>query len=469
MIHTQWVPSQGPIAHIDMAMKSILYNGIVVNEGKCFEGYVVIADAFIHEVGEGRPSPALFEQCAARYDVAGAFIMPGVIDGHVHFRQPGLTHKADIASESRAAVAGGVTSAMDMPNCKPVTTTVSRLEEKFAMAAQSSMVNFSAYIGATNDNLEEIRRVDFSRVCGIKVFMGSSTGGMLLGDGEALRRVFSDFGTIVAVHSEDEAIINANRSKFLSSMGNPDDLPLGYHSRIRSHEACVESTRRAVNLAQECGTRLHILHISTAAELAMLDSNSISEKRITAEACVAHLLFTEADGARLGARIKCNPAVKTPADRAALRKALRTGLIDVVSTDHAPHLLAEKQGGCLKAASGMPMVQFSLVTMLELAHQGVCSPELVVEKMCHAPAMLYRIKGRGFLRKGYQADIAVVQRLSEPHIISDADVRSRCAWTPLAGFATHYQVAMTWVNGKLAYHQGRLHEEVRGERLCFEV
>ncbi|MBS7373877.1 MAG: amidohydrolase family protein, partial [Muribaculaceae bacterium] len=369
-------------------MKTILYNGIVVNDGKRFAGYVVIADALIEEVGVGVASSSLLQQCAVRYDVEGAFILPGVIDGHVHFREPGLTHKADIAGESRAAAAGGVTSVMDMPNCKPATTTIRDLEAKFAIAQQSSMVNFSAYIGATNDNLEEIRRVDFSRVCGIKVFMGSSTGGMLLGDGEALRRVFSEFGTIVAVHSEDEAIINANKSRFLSEMGNPDDLPLGYHSRIRSHEACLTSTRKAVDLARHYGTRLHILHISTAGELALLDSCSLSQKHITAEACVAHLLFTEADGARLGARIKCNPAVKTPADRLALREALRTGLIDVVSTDHAPHLLSEKQGGCLKAASGMPMVQFSLVAMLELAHQGVCSTELVVEKMCHAPALL---------------------------------------------------------------------------------
>ena len=452
-----------------MRMKTILYNGIVVNDGKRFAGYVVIADALIEEVGVGVASSSLLQQCAVRYDVEGAFILPGVIDGHVHFREPGLTHKAAIAGESRAAAAWGVTSVTEIPNCKPATTTICDFEAKFAIAQQSSMVNFSAYIGATNDNLEEIRRVDFSRVCGIKVFMGSSTGGMLLGDGEALRRVFSEFGTIVAVHSEDEAIINANKSRFLSEMGNPDDLPLGYHSRIRSHEACLTSTRKAVDLARHYGTRLHILHISTAGELALLDSSPLSQKHITAEACVAHLLFTEADGARLGARIKCNPAVKTPADRLALREALRTGLIDVVSTDHAPHLLSEKQGGCLKAASGMPMVQFSLVAMLELAHQGVCSTELVVEKMCHAPALLYRIKGRGFLRKGYQADIAVVKHLSEPHIISDADVRSRCAWTPLTGFATHYQVAMTWVNGKLAYHQGELHEEVRGERLCFDV
>lgn len=452
-----------------MGMKTILYNGEIINEGKRFAGYVVMCDALIEEVGEGTPSGSLLQQCTQRHDVEGALIIPGAIDGHVHFREPGLTHKADIASESRAAAAGGVTSVMDMPNCKPATITIQDLEDKFAIAEQSSMVNFSAYIGATNENFDEIRRVDYSRVCGVKAFLGSSTGGMLLSDAEATRRVFAETGTIIAIHSEDEAIINANKSRFLSETGNSEDLPLGYHSRIRSHEACLASTRKAVELARRYGTRLHILHISTAGELALLDSSPLSQKRITAEACVAHLLFTEADGARLGARIKCNPAVKTPADRQALREALRTGLIDVVSTDHAPHLLAEKQGGCLKAASGMPMVQFSLVAMLELAHQGVCSPELVVEKMCHAPAMLYRIKGRGFLRKGYQADIAVVQRLSEPHIISDADVRSRCAWTPLAGFATHYQVAMTWVNGKLAYHQGVLHEGVRGERLCFNI
>lgn len=448
------------------AMKKIVYNGIVVNEGRHFQGYVVIVDTLIQEVGEGAPSQQLLEECCEKYDVDGALILPGAIDDHVHFREPGMTHKADIASESRAAAAGGVTSVMDMPNCKPATVTISDLEAKFAKAAEVSVVNFSAYIGATNTNIDEIRKVDFSKVCGIKAFLGSSTGGMLLSDNEAKRRIFSDFGTIVAIHSEDEDIINANRRNLLAQMGG-DDLPLGYHSRVRSAEACYESTHRAVELARECGTRLHVLHITTAKELALFDSAPLAEKRITAEACVAHLLFTETDGAQLGARIKCNPSVKTPADREALRKALATGVIDVVATDHAPHLLSEKEGGCLKAASGMPMVQFSLVAMLELAHQGVVSPELVVEKMCHAPAQLYRVKQRGYLRPGYKADIAVVKSVPEGHAITDADVISRCGWTPLRGFTVHHQVSMTMINGEIAYADGKVRDEVRGERLAF--
>lgn len=446
--------------------KKIVYNGIVLNEGSRRRGYVAIDGTLISEVGEGEPSAQLLDACDEKYDVEGAFILPGAIDDHVHFREPGMTHKADIASESRAAAAGGVTSVMDMPNCKPPTVTITDLEAKFAKAATASVVNFSAYIGATNTNTEEIKQVDFSRVCGIKAFLGSSTGGMLLSDADALRRVFSEFGTIIAIHSEDEDIINANRAALLQQLGG-DDLPLGYHSRVRSAEACYQSTRRAVELARECGTRLHVLHISTAKELTLFDSVPLDEKKITAEACVAHLLFTDADGARLGARIKCNPSVKTAADRAALRNGLQSGIIDVIATDHAPHLLAEKEGGCLKAASGMPMVQFSLVAMLELAHQGVFTPELVVEKMCHAPARLFHIQQRGFLREGYKADLAVVKPVPEGRVITDADVVSRCGWTPLNGFTVHHEVAMTFVNGTIAYAHGKLTGSKSAERLTF--
>lgn len=447
-------------------MYKIVYNGTVVNENRRFHGYVVINGTLIEEVGEGNPAAQLLGACEEKYDVEGAFIFPGAIDDHVHFREPGMTHKADIASESRAAAAGGVTSVMDMPNCKPATVTIADLEAKFAKADETSVVNFSAYIGATNNNIEELKKVDFSKVCGIKAFLGSSTGGMLLSDSSALRRVFSEFGTIIAIHSEDEDIINANRSALLKQMGG-DDLPLGYHSRVRSAEACYQSTRRAVELARECGTRLHVLHISTGKELALFDSAPLAEKKITAEACVAHLLFTEADGAKLGARIKCNPSVKTAADRAALRKGLLDGTIDVIATDHAPHLLAEKKGGCLKAASGMPMVQFSLVAMLELAHQGVLTPELVVEKMCHAPARLFHISRRGYLRKGYKADLAVVKPLAEGHVITDADVVSRCGWTPLNGFTAHHAVAMTFVNGSVVYSDGKVRDTKFAERLIF--
>lgn len=447
-------------------MKKIVYNGTVINEGRRYLGYVVINDSLIAEVGEGRPSNCLLDECDEKFDVQEALILPGAIDAHVHFRDPGMTHKADIASESRAAAAGGVTSVMDMPNCKPATVTIADLEAKYAKAAENSVVNYSAYIGATDTNFDELKKVDFSKVCGIKAFLGTSTGGMLLSDADAKRRVFSEFGTIIAVHSEDESIINANREALLKKMGG-DDLPLGYHSKVRSAEACYESTRRAVDLARECGTRLHVLHISTAKELALFDSAPLAVKKVTAEACVAHLLFTEADGARLGARIKCNPSVKTPADRASLRRALREGVIDVISTDHAPHLLAEKEGGCLKAASGMPMVQFSLVAMLELAHQGIFTPEMVVGKMCHAPALLYRVDKRGYLRPGYKADIAVVKEVPEGLTITDADVVSKCGWTPLNGSTVHHRVVMTMVNGEVAYAHGKMNDSVRGERLTF--
>lgn len=450
-------------------MKKIIYNGLVVNERHRFHGYVLITDSLITAVSEGSPSETLLAECEEKYDVQGAIIMPGAIDDHVHFREPGMTHKADIASESRAAAAGGVTSVMDMPNCKPPTVSVDALEAKFASAAANSVVNFSAYIGATNTNVDEIKRVDFTKVCGIKAFLGSSTGGMLLSDAEALRRVLSEFGTIIAVHSEDEDIINANRTALLKETGCTDDLPLGYHSKVRSAEACYQSTRRIVDLARECGARLHVLHVSTARELALFDSGPLADKRITAEACVAHLLFTEADGARLGARIKCNPSVKTAADRSALRAALRSGVLDVVATDHAPHLLKEKEGGCLKAASGMPMVQFSLVAMLELVHQGVFTTELVVEKMCHAPAQLYGVAHRGFLRPGYKADIAVVREVPEGHVITDADVISRCGWTPLCGTTVHHEVVMTMVNGAVAFDHGKVFDAVRGERLIFKT
>ena len=450
-------------------MRKIIYNGNIVNEGLRFHGYVVVQGEQIESVAEGNPSAELLASCEERYDVDEALVMPGAIDDHVHFREPGMTHKADIASESRAAVAGGVTSFMDMPNCKPATVTLEALDAKFAKAAEVSVANYSFYIGATNDNLAELKKVDFSQVCGIKAFLGSSTGGMLLSADEAKRRVFSDFGTIVAIHSEDETIIKSNRDRYLQELGATDgDLPLAYHGRVRSEEACYESTRQAVALAKDCGTRLHILHITTAKELSLLDAGTpLVEKKITAESCPAHLLFTDADLERLGARVKCNPSVKTAADREALRKALKSGLIDVIGTDHAPHLLSEKQGGCLKAASGMPMVQFSLVTMLELVQQGVVSLETVVEKMCHAPAVLYLMKNRGFLRKGYQADIAVVKPLSQPHVIADSDVISRCGWTPLTGMQMHHEVAMTFVNGQLAYADGKVSDSVHGQRLMF--
>ena len=443
----------------------VVYNGDIVNEGRRFQGYVVTDGETIDLVCPGMPSLDLFGRADDVIDAEGGLILPGVIDDHVHFRDPGLTHKADMASESRAAVAGGVTSFMDMPNTVPNTTTVKALEEKFAHAAQVSAANYSFYIGATNDNLAELKAVDYRRVCGVKAFLGSSTGGMLLSDPKAMRRVFSETEALIAIHSEDEDIIRANRARYVASQG--ENLPLRYHELIRSREACFASTERAVNLARECNTRLHILHISTADELALLNEASLGEKRITAEACIAHLSFNNNDYERLGNRIKCNPAVKSAADQQALQRAVNEGLIDVIGTDHAPHLLGEKQGGCLQAASGMPMVQFSLVVMLELARRGIFKTETVIEKMCHAPAQLFGIERRGYLMPGYKADIAVVVPVASGHTITDGDVLSKCGWTPLEGFTVHHRVKATLVNGHIAYMNGQMNEEVHGQRLIF--
>ena len=447
-------------------MKTIIRNATIVNEGTQCTGSVVIEDEYIQQViYNGEDSSQAYD---LEIDATGLYLFPGVIDDHVHFREPGMTQKADIASESRAAVAGGVTSFMDMPNNKPAATTTELLEAKYAKAALVSPANYSFWIGATNDNLHEIEKIDFSRVCGVKAFLGSSTGGMLLSDPAATRSLFSSVGAMIAVHSEDEDIINANRKLYVDKYGQ--DPPLRFHEMIRSAEACWQSTARAVKLARECGTRLHVLHITTARELSLFDGGTpLCDKRITAEACVAHLWFSDDDYNRLGTRIKCNPAVKTAADRAALRQALSDGRIDVIGTDHAPHLLQEKQGGCLKAASGMPMIQFSLPAMLELAHQGVVSKETVIEKMAHAPATLFGIEGRGFLRKGYYADVAIVKPIDEGYVVTDADVISRCGWTPLNGSTLHHKVVRTYVNGQVAFDGRTVSQSVSGMRLTFKI
>lgn len=444
----------------------LLYNGIIINEGRCYNGYILIDNDRIAEVGEGWPDESLRKRATVMTDVNGDYIIPGVIDDQVHFRDPGLTYKGDIATESRAAVAGGVTSFMDMPNTKPQTVTLEALEAKYERAAQVSPANYSFYIGATNDNIEVVKSVDFARVCGVKAFLGSSTGNMLLDNPDTLRRLFSEVDALIAIHSEDENIIHANREHFTQLYG--DDLPLKFHQLIRSEQACYSCTKRATDLARQCGTRLHVLHVSTASELNLFDRLPLEEKKITAEVCVNYLLFCDEDYSRLGNRIKCNPAIKSATDREALRNGLCEGLLDVVATDHAPHLLREKEGGCLKAASGSPLAQFSLIAMLEMANQAVFTNEQVIDKMCHAPAILYRIEDRGFLRRGYYADIAVVHRVDEGYTLTDADVISRCGWTPLNGMTMHHKVVRTYVNGKVAYHDGQVNESTRGRRLTFK-
>ncbi len=440
----------------------LIHNGTIVNENLAQRGFLVINGGFIARVGEGDAPRDLFELCDTVTDVAGAYIMPGVIDDHVHMREPGLTHKGTIASESRAAVAGGVTSFMDMPNVTPATTTIEAWQDKMDRAARTSVANYSFYLGATNDNMEQLRVADYSRTCGVKVFMGSSTGGMLVDDAAALRRIFTEIKSPIAVHCEDEGIISRNRQALVDARG--EDLPVSLHSVIRSEEACYESTRRAVSLARECGTRLHVLHVSTARELELFDK---SYPRITCEACVGHLWFSDRDYATLGNRIKVNPSIKSVADRAALRRAVAQGVVSIVATDHAPHRLAEKEGNCLTAASGMPMLQYSLPVMMELVEQGVFGVETVVERMCHAPSRIYGIDRRGYLRPGYWADLAIVRRNEAARTITDDDVLSPCQWTPLAGTALHHDIVMTYVNGHRAWCDGSFSEELSSRPLKF--
>lgn len=443
---------------------TIIYNALLINEGEKFKGYVVTDGPVIARVGRGDASADLIAACREAVDARGSYLLPGVIDDQVHFRDPGLVHKGDIATESIAAVAGGVTSFMDMPNTKPPTVTQKALREKLQHASEVSAANYSFFIGATNDNMRELLECDYKITPGVKLFLGSSTGNMLVDEESTLDRIFSEVPAIIAVHSEDEATIRANRQRYESECGG--SVPVEMHPLIRSREACVLSTRRAIERAERCNTRLHVLHVSTADEVAMFSDAPLPEKRITAEVCVHHLWFCDEDYARLGSRIKMNPAVKSRADRDALRQGLRDGRIDIVATDHAPHLPAEKEGDALTAASGAPMVQFSLPVMLELADMGVFTHQLVVDKMCHAPARLYDIMGRGFIREGYMADLVLVKP-GEAYTVTDDMVLSRCGWTPLAGTTLHNRVTDTWVNGHRACRDGKVDDIVRGTELRY--
>lgn len=446
--------------------KKIIYNGDIINEGKKFRGYVVIKDELIDAVAEGQPSPELLAECDERNDVDGAYVMPGVIDDQVHFRDPGLTHKADIATESAAAVAGGVTSYMDMPNTVPPTVTLEALEAKNKRASEVSVANYGFFIGATNDNLSTLLAVDYAYTPGVKLFLGASTGNMLVNDKDALKGIFSEVPALVAIHSEDEMLIRRNREYYVKKFG--EDLPVTYHPLIRSMEVCYKSTAKAVEMAEKYGTRLHVLHVSTAKETELFSNAPIGEKRITSEVCVHHLWFTDEDYARYGNLIKWNPAIKTWDDRQALRAALAQNYIDIVATDHAPHLLSEKQGSCLKAASGGPLVQHSLVAMFELASQKVFDETLVVEKMCHAPARLYGIDRRGYLRPGYYADVVVLDK-NIPFTVRTENILSKCGWSPFEGVTFSHSVRQTYVNGALAYDQGFVNRAVRGRRLIYNV
>ena len=445
-------------------MKTLITNGVIVNEGRAFRGSVLIDGQQIQQVFEADETP--HSSCDEVVDAAGCYVMPGVIDSHVHFREPGLTQKANIESESRAAAYGGVTTYFDMPNTVPQTTTIEALEDKFSRAARDSHVNYSFLFGATNDNTGLFPQLDIHRIPAVKLFMGSSTGNMLVDRREALESVFRCSPLPVMAHCEDTTIINQNMAEARRVYG--DDPAVTHHAEIRSDEACWQSSSLALELAKKYGARLHVAHLTTERELALFESSQddVSLPAITAEAVVAHLLFTDADYERLGTRIKCNPAVKTAADRLALRKALTDGRITTIATDHAPHLLTDKEGGCARAASGMPMVQFSLPAMLELVDEGVMTMERMVTLMCHNPARLFSVSRRGFLRPGYQADIVIV-RPDAPWTVTPQVIQSKCGWSPLEGHTFRWRVEYTFCNGSAVYRQGQFDADVRGQEVRF--
>lgn len=425
--------------------KILIKNARIVNEGCVVSGSITIEGDRIATISASETQPeASFDRVI---DASGCFVMPGVIDDHVHFREPGLTQKADIESESRAAAAGGVTSYFDMPNTVPQTTTLEALRDKCERAGKESHVNYAFFFGATNDNAPLFSQLDIHRVPGVKLFMGSSTGNMLVDRREALETIFRTSPLPVMTHCEDTAIINRNMAEAKKRYG--DDPDVCHHPDIRSVEACYESTRTAVELARRFGARLHVAHLTTARELELFEPN---DPMITAEAVVGHLFFSADDYATLGARIKVNPAVKSRADRDALRRALTDGRIAVVGTDHAPHLLEQKQGGCVKAASGMPMIQFSLVTMLELVDEGVITLPRMVELMCHRPASLFEVSRRGYLRPGYKADLVVV-RPDAPWTVTADRIESKCGWSPVEGHTYRWRVERTFCNGHEVYSQ----------------
>lgn len=441
-------------------MKRLLKGGTIVNEGQAFQADLLIeGDTIAEIIIPGNPTGNYDEII----DATGKFIIPGVIDDQVHFREPGLTQKGDIEEGSRAAAAGGITSFMDMPNVIPPTTTLKQLEEKQEIASRKSLVNYSFYLGATTDNIEEIKRVDTRTTCGIKVFMGSSTGNMLVDNVPALERLFAESPLLVAAHCEDNAIINANLAKYKETYG--DDIPPQFHPLIRSREACFKSSSLAAGLARKHQGRLHILHLSTAEELALLDTGDRQNKRITGEVCVHHLWFNDSAYLTKGNRIKWNPAIKTENDRKALLKAVNEGLLDIIATDHAPHTLADKSGVYTKAASGGPLVQHSLTVMLELMEQGATTLENIVDKMCHAPAELFQIEKRGFIRPGYKADLCIFGK--ESWTVGKDNILYKCGWSPLEGQTFSYRVETTLVNGRTVYHKGKFPSNNQGQLLTF--
>lgn len=444
-----------------MHFRTQIKNAIIVNEGRRFLGTLVIDDDRIDEIIEGADSEPIIP-VDKTIDGTGCYVLPGIIDDHVHFRDPGLTHKGDFCSESRAAAAGGVTTVFDMPNCVPQTTTEEAFQEKMQIAASKSVVNYGLFFGATAGNAYELGKLNPRKVAGIKLFMGSSTGNMLVDNERSLKAIFESTQLPVMTHCEDTSIINANMAKAKALYG--DDPDICHHPEIRSEEACYQSTALAIRLARKANARLHVAHISTARELELFNDNDNS---ITAEVCVGHLMFCDEDYKKLASRIKVNPAIKTKADRDALRKALSSGKIYTIGTDHAPHTISEKVGGCAKAASGMPIIQFSLVSMLELVDKGVLSLEQLVCLMCHDPANLLQIEGRGYIREGYKADIVMV-RPNTPWLLTPNRIQSKCNWSPLEGHVFHWRVERTICNGFSIFNRGHITDEkFRGQAVCY--
>lgn len=445
-----------------MKRQTLIKNAKIVNEGKIVEGDILIEDDFIKEIDD---SISVKSADITVIDAEGNYVLPGMIDDQVHFREPGLTHKANIETESKAALAGGITSFIEMPNTNPQTTTVEKLEEKFAVAAETSYANYSFMFGGTNDNLDEILKVDPKTVAGLKLFLGSSTGNMLVDDPKVIEKIFSSTDMVISVHCEDEATIRENLAKYKAEYG--DDIPMEKHPIIRSEEACYISSSKAVELAKKTGARLHVFHLSTGKETNLFSNKvPLKDKKITAEVCIHHLWFSDEDYAKKGSHIKWNPAVKTAKDREQLLKALLDDRIDVIATDHAPHTLEEKSNPYTSAPSGGPLVQHALVALLEMHHQGKISIEKIVEKACHNPAILFDVEKRGYIREGYYADLVIVD-VNSPWTVNKGNILYKCGWSPFEGNTFKSRVTHTILNGQLVYNNFKVLNVKAAKRLTF--
>jgi dihydroorotase len=445
-----------------MDKQTIIKNAKIVNEGNIFEGDILIENDIIKEIDT---SISVKSGDTIVIDAEGNYVLPGMIDDQVHFREPGLTHKANIETESKAALAGGITSFIEMPNTKPQTTTVEKLEEKFAIAANTSYANYSFMFGGTNDNLDEILKVDTKNVAGLKLFLGSSTGNMLVDDPEVLEKIFSSTDMVISVHCEDEATIRDNLAKYKEEYG--DDIPMHLHPIIRSEEACYLSSSKAIELAKKTGARLHVFHLSTGKETNLFSNKfPLKDKKITSEVCIHHLWFSDEDYKRKGSHIKWNPAVKTSNDRDQLLKALLDDRIDVIATDHAPHTIEEKSNPYTSAPSGGPLVQHALVALLEMYHQGKISIEKIVEKACHNPAILFDVEKRGYIKEGYFADL-VIADLNNPWTVNKDNILYKCGWSPFEGNTFKSRITHTFVNGQLVYNNFKVLDVKAGKRLTF--